>query len=181
MSTRERWIVYPLLFLALGAALRDKVIAKIEIPRLKCGQLEVDGPARCELVECRQSVCGGLAVIGPDGQPAVVAGVNPQAGNSGFIETRSANNLPLVLLKAARLGNFVGGQVVVLSEGGRSIAVLAPPMPPPGGSTAPPRGHAPGPDVSHPRPDKSTPSGSPSNGGKHDAAKPNPSASPRVK
>ena len=24
MSTRERWIVYPLLFLALGTALRDK-------------------------------------------------------------------------------------------------------------------------------------------------------------
>ena len=47
MSTRERWIVYPLLFLALGAALRDKLVEKIEISRLKCNRLEVDGVARC--------------------------------------------------------------------------------------------------------------------------------------
>jgi hypothetical protein len=26
MTERERWIVYPLLFLALGAALRDKLV-----------------------------------------------------------------------------------------------------------------------------------------------------------
>ena len=60
MSTRERWIVYPLLFLALGAALRDKIIGKIEIP-----QLEVKEAVKC----------GTLFVMGPNGQPAVLAGV----------------------------------------------------------------------------------------------------------
>ena len=36
MSERERWIVYPLLFLALGAALRDKIIKTTESQRIKC-------------------------------------------------------------------------------------------------------------------------------------------------
>lgn len=36
MTERERWIVYPLLFLALGAALRDKIIKTTESQRIKC-------------------------------------------------------------------------------------------------------------------------------------------------
>ncbi len=41
MSERERWIVYPLLFLALGAALRDKIIKTTESQRIKCQGLWV--------------------------------------------------------------------------------------------------------------------------------------------
>ena len=41
MSERERWIVYPLLFLALGAALRDKLINSTESQRVKCQGLMV--------------------------------------------------------------------------------------------------------------------------------------------
>lgn len=41
MSERERWIVYPLLFLALGAALRDKLINSTESQRIKCQGLMV--------------------------------------------------------------------------------------------------------------------------------------------
>lgn len=41
MSERERWIIYPLLFLALGAALRDKLINSTESQRVKCQGLMV--------------------------------------------------------------------------------------------------------------------------------------------
>lgn len=41
MSDRERWIVYPLLFLALGAALRDKLAKKSVTEHLVCKQLTV--------------------------------------------------------------------------------------------------------------------------------------------
>ncbi len=41
MSERERWIVYPLLFLALGASLRDKIIKTTESQRIKCQGLWV--------------------------------------------------------------------------------------------------------------------------------------------
>ena len=39
MSERERWIVYPLLFLALGAALRDKLLQRTWSEQLVCKQL----------------------------------------------------------------------------------------------------------------------------------------------
>ncbi len=36
MSNRERWVVYPLLFLSLGVALRDKVKTEINIEQIAC-------------------------------------------------------------------------------------------------------------------------------------------------
>ncbi|WP_442484614.1 hypothetical protein [Aeoliella sp. SH292] len=51
MTERERWIVYPLLFLALGAALRDKIIKTTESQRIKCqGLVVVDSEDRPLLV-----------------------------------------------------------------------------------------------------------------------------------
>jgi hypothetical protein len=41
MSERERWVVYPLLFLALGAALRDKLIDQTTTKSIKCQELLV--------------------------------------------------------------------------------------------------------------------------------------------
>lgn len=46
MSERERWIVYPLLFLALGAALRDKLIKQTTSDKVICEELW------CERVNC---------------------------------------------------------------------------------------------------------------------------------
>lgn len=43
MTERERWIVYPLLFLALGAALRDKLSEHTRTRRLECQELIVFG------------------------------------------------------------------------------------------------------------------------------------------
>ncbi|MEQ8847257.1 hypothetical protein [Botrimarina sp.] len=39
MSDRERWIVYPLLFLALGSALRDKLFKETRAKQILCEQL----------------------------------------------------------------------------------------------------------------------------------------------
>ena len=41
MSERERWIVYPLLFLALGAALRDKLFDRTTSKSIVCEELTV--------------------------------------------------------------------------------------------------------------------------------------------
>lgn len=48
MNDRERWIVYPLLFLALGASLRDKLLKQSINEQIKCSELYCD-----ELI-CRQ-------------------------------------------------------------------------------------------------------------------------------
>jgi hypothetical protein len=41
MTERERWIVYPLLFLALGAALRDKLFDRTTSKSIVCQELTV--------------------------------------------------------------------------------------------------------------------------------------------
>jgi hypothetical protein len=41
MTDRERWIVYPLLFLALGAALRDKLFDRTTTKSIICQELTV--------------------------------------------------------------------------------------------------------------------------------------------
>jgi hypothetical protein len=43
MTERERWIVYPLLFLALGAALRDKLSEHTKTRSIECQELTVYG------------------------------------------------------------------------------------------------------------------------------------------
>jgi hypothetical protein len=46
MSERERWIIYPLLFLALGAALRDKLIDTTMSRKIVCQELIVADDSR---------------------------------------------------------------------------------------------------------------------------------------
>jgi hypothetical protein len=41
MSERERWIVYPLLLFALGAALRDKLMQRVESKEIRCEILQI--------------------------------------------------------------------------------------------------------------------------------------------
>jgi hypothetical protein len=53
MSSRERWTVYPLLFLTLGIALTDKITQQ---------------------VRTRQVVCQSLLVTDPGGKPQVIVG-----------------------------------------------------------------------------------------------------------
>jgi len=41
MSERERWIVYPLLFFALGAAVRDKILHRVDSKEIYCESLKI--------------------------------------------------------------------------------------------------------------------------------------------
>lgn len=90
MSERERWIVYPLLFLALGAALRDKIIKTTESQRIKCQGLCVydsnDQP---------------LLILGPEQFPEL----RPDAPNLIRVEEIFANRVTADVLE----GNKVEG------------------------------------------------------------------------
>ena len=69
MSTRERWIVYPLLFLTLGIVLRDKFMplkhlaavqfqaGEIAVAKIRCNQLEVDELICRKPLEVDQLIC----------------------------------------------------------------------------------------------------------------------------
>lgn len=41
MSERERWIVYPLLFFALGAAVHDKMLHRVDTKEIYCESLKI--------------------------------------------------------------------------------------------------------------------------------------------
>jgi hypothetical protein len=41
MSERERWIVYPLIFFALGAAVRDKLLQRVEAKEIVCESMSI--------------------------------------------------------------------------------------------------------------------------------------------
>jgi hypothetical protein len=135
MSTRERWIIYPILFMTLGIALRDKVTyhvgnpatlveaSTITSPRIRCAELQV-GKLVCERLqanqsECGQSQCRALMVSGPNNKPVVVAGSDTNT-RAGIVETFTAEGLPQVRLSS----NGIGGTVTTIERGGRMALFL---------------------------------------------------------
>ena len=71
MSSRERWIVYPLLFLTFGIVMRDKIVpqaqfqsAEIAAGRIRCGQLKVDQVAVAGRIAVRSLECGDFRLRG---------------------------------------------------------------------------------------------------------------------
>jgi hypothetical protein len=107
MSTRERWIVYPLLFMTLGIAMRDKVVPPAQLGNFRL-QFEA-GEISCDRLQCHT-----LLVNGPNGQPVVAAGADATS-RAGTVETFAANGMPLVRL----FSNAAGGVVATLGRAGR--------------------------------------------------------------
>lgn len=120
MSTRERWIVYPLLFLAIGLGLRNKLFppsrfgggeetvihaAEIDAKLIRCGELQTPR-AFIRQAEIRQSNCGKMIVVRPDGSPAVVVYADQRTLN-GVLETLSGSGKPLVMLRSTNGGGLV--------------------------------------------------------------------------
>ena len=97
MSTRERWIVYPLLFMTLGIALRDKVITP--------NRLAV-GTVVCNRLQSNRAECHTLLVNDPAGRPVVVAGTDANTG-AGIIETFTARGIPQVRLFSTDTGGML--------------------------------------------------------------------------
>jgi hypothetical protein len=81
MSDRERWIVYPLLFLAIGLALRNNVDM----------QDEQGGAADLNQIRCK-----ALEVIGPDGKAKVTLAADDNG--DGVVETAAADGSVMVKL-----------------------------------------------------------------------------------
>jgi hypothetical protein len=134
MSTRERWIVYPLLFLTLGIAMRDKILpaARIQVGeitagQIRCNELQVAKETASEQIHCNQLqvgqvVCnrlqsvGGIdavgvqcrefQVVGSNGLPTVIVGTDPTS-RGGLITTFSSIGAPLVCLQPSDSGGKV--------------------------------------------------------------------------
>ncbi|MEX0939214.1 MAG: hypothetical protein WDZ59_15235 [Pirellulales bacterium] len=98
MSDRERWIVYPLLFLALGLALRDKLTQVIQCETLICNRLQIEDRqgqpvlvAEAEYFGRRGQrpptpdsldSAGALMIVGRDGEPVAMMA---DSGMGGYV------------------------------------------------------------------------------------------------
>jgi len=143
MTTRERWVVYPLLFLTLGIALRDKILppAQFSAEKIRCNKLET-AQAECQMVTAGSPAGnvgvrmgatangGRLEVLGPSGKVLVLVGAE-LGGRAGFVETLTPNQVPLVQLGSSPSGGHVttvgqGGQTLVITgHQGKSFGVFA--------------------------------------------------------
>jgi len=85
MSSRERWTVYPLLFLAIGLAIRAAIVAE--------GRLAV----RVDELDAGQVSCEGLLVTGTDGTVLVHLG-RVIGGGGGRIEIKDATGVDAIAI-----------------------------------------------------------------------------------
>jgi hypothetical protein len=83
MTERERWIVYPLLFLALGAALRDKFVDPTVHRSIICQELTV--------VDDDSDLQQGAHVLAKIGHTSETAGTGYLVVNGGVEVTGSLN------------------------------------------------------------------------------------------
>ncbi len=94
MSSRERWTVYPLLFLTLGIALKDKVTRSVDTDQVVCHRLFVTDQLGNSQVVIGATPQGGLATM-----EGVRRGVDVSVGHfsnqvSGVLIT-DANRKPI--------------------------------------------------------------------------------------
>ncbi len=95
MTSRERWTVYPLLFLAIGLALRAVAVPPdtlsagvLEAGRIICGEIVVTGTDGTKIVHVGRVKGGGggrIEVNDSVGIEAIAIGIDPEARN-GTVE-----------------------------------------------------------------------------------------------
>jgi hypothetical protein len=111
MSTRERWIVYPLLFLALGTAIKPKLVPA---ERVACRHLEVvdeELQPRIRLTAGARDD-GAIRIMNRSGQ-AVVMLKSDAATRAGLIETlNDAGRVQTAMMSSAG-----GGEVAAYDLG----------------------------------------------------------------
>lgn len=120
MTDRERWTVYPLLFLALGISLKDKLTRTVETDRVQCKTLvcealEVGGPEPGQRVTIMQGhiLCRSLVATDETGKLQLAAVSSNQDG--GILRTYGTHTGT-----HAVLGNFkqYAGLLFVDARGG---------------------------------------------------------------
>lgn len=88
MTDRERWTVYPLIFLTLGLALKDKLV-EVEV---------VD-------VQCRNLICNAVHVTDAEGRQRAVVSFDAEGG---YVRTNGTKDgLTVILGHTEQLGGLL--------------------------------------------------------------------------
>jgi hypothetical protein len=107
MSSRERWTVYPLLFLAIGLAVRAAALpaerfetlaaGAVESEQIVCREIVVTGTDGTVLVHIGRVVGGGggrIEIKDADGVDAIAVGTRPES-RDGVVERFDARGQPV--------------------------------------------------------------------------------------
>jgi len=114
MSERERWIIYPLLFFALGAAVRDKILHRIDAKEIYCESLKI------------------VDQQDPTGQPLAELGIQRARSNNPTQMSESVGLLRLVnsdgkevcrVASDAVFQRMVGRQLLIIDDNKRPLVV----------------------------------------------------------
>ena len=110
MSTRERWTIYPLLFLALGVGLRSKITSTFDIGLLTSRVVKGSQAVITPMVQCED-----LMIIGRDNKPRIRLGRT--ALDTGRIELYGRDGSLLAALSANPDGTC--GTLTLLTSDGK--------------------------------------------------------------
>lgn len=92
MTHRERWTVYPLLFLSLGVALRDEFVPTLEADLIRCRGMVVTGADGADLVRLDGGRHGGrLELNDGQGRPLVIL---ERGAKGGAVITYNSRGVP---------------------------------------------------------------------------------------
>lgn len=110
MSERERWIVYPLLFLAVFLGWRNQMprSGDLDCQSIRCQRLLVTSPDGERSVEIASSAAqsGELRLFGADGRVALILRTD-RTGNRGMLETRGSDRTAQTLIGSNSHGGFL--------------------------------------------------------------------------
>lgn len=109
MSTRERWIVYPLLLMALLLGVKDRIPprSQIQCRNIECNELIVkslDGQRRVRIGD--HAGQSSLIVFAQQQRPALILQTQPDGG-SGQVQVIDAEGSPSVVLGSTSDGGRV--------------------------------------------------------------------------
>ena len=97
MTSRERWTVYPLLFLSLGMGLRSRLTGVVDATTVHCETLTIAGRNGTTTARLGSTPGnhGQIEFFGADGKPVLIAGTSAD-GRSGQVIIQNAKGKPQV-------------------------------------------------------------------------------------
>ena len=110
MNERERWIIYPLLFFALGAALRDKFTHEVKTDQLRAGKI----------------LCEELVVYDSEKPDRAVAKLTSNAAQGNAPNADRYGVFVLIDSEGKELCGVTNNQLVVSRIGCNAVSILDP-------------------------------------------------------
>lgn len=122
MSPRERWTVYPLLFLSLGIGLRTRLGGLEGVESIRCKNLTITDADGKVVVHCgsQSNGHGQLEFLDDQGHILAAAGISPDGKSGQFVILGADGKTEMILRSSQRGGNLVAlsaDQKLLLSLG----------------------------------------------------------------